>query len=622
MKRSFLLVLFALLSIPPLLAFKTIVPSFIRVDTTAVASAYTFHENIPNGPHKVHFINHITDQPQIELAMETASKIFTAAMTQAGIDLVDITADVSLANLGPNRDILCEVDIVYSDTVRNLSYYPRLSSLVYNTPYLVLVPMVMSNQTRGVNHGVGMYIKLRNDISYHCSPDSASNNSFDAITLLLRALAMGCGVQSTFNDTTANVGIVDNGIHYINAYDAIIYNEDNNALSDIIDGTVSANQFFTGKSVWARGMDEAYFPKAMHLNNIREDSVTAPFSGIKLHEIAMDVYTDDDYDNGLIDLLDPELSFKESIREVTPYTLDLLRGAGWMWDIPVGNNPLGPLYSGTITCNDNVLYPNNTYTVTTTGNGVAYSNMVCELKSTDSTYVIANINPYNKTFSYSTLPSNVQWKRNSVTKNIIGQIKAKASMLVDATYGELTKIYEIEIPYRPNKPLVGRSETSDNNYVYLDLSVFANGSENYTITYTGLTDLVPHSFNVTADAIDTILLLPATQYYDVTVYGTNTNGISDTYTFTAGTSIQPELYLNLVVFGNTLQYSVTSSNPNFPSSPLIGPITITDIMGVPIMYSNASPGDNIDISSLLRRSYYLFSTTINGEVYSKRFYKR
>ena len=32
--------------------------------------------------------------------------------------------------------------------------------------------------------------------------------------------------------------------------------------------------------------------------------------------------------------------------------------------------------------------------------------------------------------------------------------------------------------------------------------------------------------------------------------------------------------------------------------------------------------DENDISSLPRRNYYLFSTTINGQVYSKRFYKR
>jgi len=622
MKRYFLLGLFVLLCLVPSWAFTTTVTSFIKVDTTAAVNSYSFQGNIPNAPRKIKFINHAEEMPELELAMDAASKIFTNAVTQLGImNMVDISADVSLADLGPDMSILCKVDIVYSDTIKNLSYYPKLNSLVTN-PYWILVPMAMSNQTRGVNHAVGMYIKLRNNVSYHCTVDSVSDDSYDAITLLLHALAMGCGIQSTFNDTTANVGIVDNGIHYINTYDAIIYNEDNNALSDIIDGTVSANQFFTGKSVWAQGMDETYLTKAMHLNNIREDSVTAPFSGIKLHEIAIDVYTDDDYDNGLIDLLDPELSFKESIREVTPYTLDLLRGAGWMYDIPLGGNPFAPLHSGTITCNSSILYPNNTYTVTTTGNGVAYSNIVCELNSFDSTYVIANINPNTHAFSYSTLPNNVQWKRNSATKNIIGQIKGKASMLVDATYEEQTKSFEIEIPYRPNKPLVRRSETSDNNYVYLDFSAFANGSEIYTITYTGLTDLVPHSFNVSADVIDTILQLPATQYYDVAISGTNSNGTSDTFTFTAGTSIQPELYLNLFVSGNSLRYSVTSSNPNFPTSIEVGPITITTLMGIPVMYSNASQGDIIDISSLLRRSYYMFSTTINGEVYSKRFYKR
>lgn len=605
-------------------AFSTIIPTYIRVDTTISSQPSSFNGNIPSGPRRVHFVNHATELPKLELAMEEASKIFTASMLQNWFPMMDIYAEVSLDDLGPDSSIVCEVDVVYSDTIDNLENYPRLSSLMYGSSYNVLVPMALSNQTRGLDQNISMFIKLRNNVTFHISTDSATNYSYDATTILLLALAKGCGIQSTFNRQTLDVGILDGSTRYINAYDAQIYNENNHTLSNIADGTISAFNFFNGKAIYALGYDEDLLPKTIHLKNILENSpnTPSPFASIRLDQIAMDVYTEDDIENELIDLLDPELTGRECIREVTPYTLDLLRGIGWMYDIPLGNNLFAPLHNSIIQCSSSVLLPNNTYTITTTGSGVSYSNMVCEIESFDSTYVIANINPYTKTFSYSSLPDDVQWKRNSITKNIIGRIKANAYMFIDGTYKSMQKSYEIEIPYRPNRPLVNRNETSDNNYIYLDLSAFANGSETYTITYVGLTDMISHSFNVTQYSIDTVLLLPATQYYDITIYGSNTNGVSNSFSFTAGASIQPEYYLNLSVFGNSLYYTVTSSNPNFPSSINVGAITISSLIGSPLIYTNASIGDEIDISSLPRRNYYLFSTTINGQVYSKRFYKR
>lgn len=58
---------------------------------------------------------------------------------------------------------------------------------------------------------------------------------------------------------------------------------------------------------------------------------------------------------------------------------------------------------------------------------------------------------------------------------------------MDNGYVEKEKVCAIEIPYRPNRLLVQRSESTTNGFKTLDLKAFANGSETYTITYTGVT---------------------------------------------------------------------------------------------------------------------------------------
>ena len=67
------------------------------------------------------------------------------------------------------------------------------------------------------------------------------------------------------------------------------------------------------------------------------------------------------------------------------------------------------------------------------------------------------------------------------------------------------KTFAIEIPFRPNRPLVQKLESATNGFITLDLKAFADGSETYTIAYTGLASGDTHTFTVTANALDTIL---------------------------------------------------------------------------------------------------------------------
>ena len=144
MKRFYLINLIMILFCAQIWAFSTIIPTYIQVDTTISSQPSSFNGNIPSGPRRVHFVNHATELPKLELAMDEASKIFTASMLQNWFPMMDIYAEVSFDDLGPDSYIVCEVDVVYSDTIDNLENYPRLSSLMYGSSYNVLVPMANS----------------------------------------------------------------------------------------------------------------------------------------------------------------------------------------------------------------------------------------------------------------------------------------------------------------------------------------------------------------------------------------------------------------------------------------------------------------------------------------------
>ena len=192
------------------------------------------------------------------------------------------------------------------------------------------------------------------------------------------------------------------------------------------------------------------------------------------------------------------------------------------------------------------------------------SNIVCNLQSIDSIYLIATGN-MNNDISFNSIPQNIQWKRNQITKNIIGQIKARVGMLSGGEYVEVEKICDIELPYKPNKPIIQKSEETTNGVISLHLNAFANGSNTYTVSYTGTKYADTHTFIVTEDALDTILTnISGNQLYNLSIYGTNSIGNSDTCHLTFGFSANPVLNMTISVWGPTIKYDLSNNGTITP----------------------------------------------------------
>lgn len=624
MKRFFLSGLFALLSMTPLWAFTTTITSVLYVDTAETMSANPTIGDLPTGARRVRFINHATGIPQLETALEEASNIFTAAMANASIDLVEMEVEVVIDSTITEDEVLCKADIFYTDTINDNSSYHQIG-LYLGYPHPVLIPMAMSNQSRRNNYGPCMRIRLRNDLPYYCGTGQAEEGQYDAITIILRALAMGCGVQSTIDPNTMNLGIQNGGVTYVNAFDTQIFNEDMLSLVNVVDGMISLNSFINGKKVYAVGQPLSYDLDTVHVelfNMWKYCTPDQPLTSLSLNSIDHLQYRDN-WGYGSEDILSVFIKDGVSLREVTPYTKALLYRLGWMRTIPVGNDPLNDLTTCQITCNSTVFQPSTTYAFSLSKDNVYLQNLRGELISKDSVYTIGTGSGILQTFRYENMPTNnpgnIQWRRNPSTKNIIGQIKADAFVSGNSSYIQ-TKIFDFEIPYRPNRPIVQKSETSNSSYINLDLSVFANGSDTYTITYTGLSNSDTHTITINADAIDTVLNIPATQYYDVAIYGTNYMGNSDTYYFTIGGSIQPTINLKLTTLGGALRYYLNSQNATSLPNVVVGTCMITNPNNTITLYPNAGPGEAINISSL-PNGIYLFSVVLNGETYSKIFFK-
>ena len=622
MKRIIFTYLFMTMVMLPAFAYNTTISSYLYKDSETSYASSPSTGSLPMGVRRVQFRNLATDIPELETALSAASGIFTNAMLQEGIDLVSLKVDVLTEDLGPDDNVLCKVEINYADTVGYNINYPYISE--YETIYngRVLLPMAMINQSKRESGGVAMRIKLRPDVPYHCDTTAAPEDKYDAITIILRALAMGCGIQSTFNPTTLTVGYDDGQKVYINAFDTQIFNGDEASLVQVADGDLSVNSFFAGKSIYAYGRFDNADTRHIYLFNDKQINIpSVQFTDLTTNTITPDNYTIDDGED-FHDLLEVYLYPSESLREVTPYTMALLRQLGWMYDYVVGEDDYADLYASKLQCSGTVLAANTNYSLTINKSGVwLENNLRCELQSNDSTYVIGNVTGvYNKTFSYSSIPSNVQWRRNPITKNIVGQIVGTAGMFVDETKYQ-TKVCDIEIPYRPNNPIVHRSESAVSANVTLNLSAFANGSNTYTLSYFGLADSVLHTSTITANAIDTTISLPATQLYDFSIYGTNAQGNSNTYHFTMGASVVPELYLNIHILQSTLRYYLDASHSQNIPCVNISSVTISNPSGYIFMTPNAGPGDAINLSSLAR-GYYILTVVANGQPYSKVFYKR
>ena len=91
--------------------------------------------------------------------------------------------------------------------------------------------------------------------------------------------------------------------------------------------------------------------------------------------------------------------------------------------------------------------------------------------------------------------------------------------------------------------------------------------------------------------------------------------------FTMGASVIPPLYLNVIVHGSIMQYYLDSNHSQNIPCVNISSVVVTNPQGLIYITSNASPGDEINISSL-SRGYYILSVVANGSTYSKIFYKR
>ena len=569
---------------------------------------------------RVHLKTNITTNPNLTMALSDAEDLFSQQMKDMGIDLVPIDAFVKYGEAGWfENDEVCQIDVKYTDS---LGYNPLYSyfgnSLDYSLP--CLFPRTIYNQSRGCKSDTCMVIWLNPEIPLSYGTIEQDLDSYDAVTIMMRALAIGCGIQSSFSPfKSPQYGITYKGQLYVTIFDSRIYNDVGVSFNDVAHGFASDATFLNGHKIYANG-----YYQPVQLTNEWEMGIYDPLTNATYNTIDWQTYSQEEMDRGFVDLLETEIPPAYEIHEITPYTKELLKGLGWMETLAVGfNNPYADLYKSRISCNGTVLAPNTTYKIQINNRNINIEDITSELNSMDSVYTIGIPNNSEHTFMYKTLPNNVQWERDNTTKNIVGHIKTKA--WVDGNGGTIQqeKICDIQIPYRPNSPLVNKKERVVNDAIQLDLSAFSNGSKSYTIAYTGVNDLATHTITTTAFAIDTILAdIPATQLYNMVIYGTNNMGNSDTCKFVFGQSANPTLYMTTSVIGNTLRYDLSRNGTVDLSWVTVTSVFITDAMGNILLNPGAvDSGDPINISSL-KRGYYLLNVIANGHTYTKKFGKK
>lgn len=602
-------------------AFQTVLTSSIYASDEVDPIFTSTNTEIPTTHRRVRLINRLNSNPEIAIALTASELIFSAAMSAERIDLVPIVAEVINGNASEfDIDEVCKVSVLYTDMIVRNYYYNNINDYKYN--YLpTLIPKTMYNQCEGTSSNPTIQIKLNPTISYHYDTSPVPNDKCDAITIFLRALAIGCGIHSTLDPDSLKFGIINDGVTYINAFDSKIFNDLGDTYSDVADGYITATYFLENRKIYAKGFSSPGTPMDVQLFNDWENGIAqgGPLTYKTLNTVSVWNYTDEEVENDFYDLLDTDLGYGIEQRTVSNYTMALLRGLGWEKTIPVGFDDEYHIDDATLCCSSTTLLPNQTYSVWLSEN-VDLNNLMCRIESVDSSYVIGSCT--SNSFSYSTIPNNIQWKRNPITKNIVGQLECKAGLRMDIEYVEKDKTCAIEIPYRPNRPLVQQSESTTNGVIALDLKAFANGSDVYTITYTGVTYDDIHTFTVEANALDTILNnIPANQLYDLSIYGTNSEGNSDTYNFTFGYSSRPALNMTVAVTRTTLIYDLSSNGTIDISNVVINSVKITDTQGGIVMSPQAMSGESIDISGLARGTYVL-TVIADGTSYSRTFIKR
>ena len=586
-----------------------------------VSSYSPLHDaNMPATIRRVRFINRIDTCPQLEMALEAAECIFSNDMKTNGIDLVTIEAEVLIGNASDmDMDEVCRVIVKYTDTIAANVYYPIMNQYRYSD-IPVLLPMTIYNQCKGFSQGPSMQIILNPELSYHFETSEVPSDKIDAISVLLRALAIGCGIQSSLDPNSMQCGVSLNGQTYIHAFDYNIYNDSNRRYSDVVNGNIALTTFLGNRTLYVDDIGVNGTPISLY-NDWEVGVIGFNVTSKTMNTISPMNYTLEEVSDGFYDLLDPDWANGLEQRRITPYTMALLGAIGWKKDYPVGlDNNFVNVYNSTLCCSSTILQPNQTYHVWLSPYS-SLSNVFCKLHGKDSTYIIASDNNSGY-FSYNSIPTNIQWKRNPVTKNIIGQLQAKASAYSNGVCVEMEKILDVEMPYKPNKPIVQKSEETANGFINLDLSAFANGSNTYTVTYTGVTYGDTHSFTITKDALDTILTnISGNQLYNLSIYGINNQGNSDSYNFTFGFSAHPVLNMTISVMGNILRYDLSNNGTIDISDVVINSVQITDPAGLVWLSPNAGSGDPINISSL-SRGYYIITVVADGNTYSRMFIKR
>ena len=604
-------------------AFQTVLTSSIYLSEETGSYSNPSVTTVPITTRRVRFINRITSNPEVQTALTIAESIFSEAMNSEYLEFAPIIAEVIY---GENSELdfgeVCKVAVLYTDTIIHTAYYNSIRQYYY-TDYPALIPKVMHNLGHStVSSSPVIQIKLNPNIAYHFDNSPVPYDKCDAITIFLRALAIGCGIHSTFDPENLQFGITNEGNTYISAFDSKIYNDMGVTYSDVVSGNTSAMEFLRNRSIFATGYRSIFTHDdiAIQLFNDWEENFNSSISisSKTLNTINCSTYTDEEYDSGFYDLLDADLGYGIEQRTVSPYTMALLRSLGWEKTIPVGDDYA--IDNSTLYCSANVLRPNQTYSLWSTDNNMFIDDVVCQLDGVDSIYSIGTSS--ENSFCYQSIPENIQWKRNPATKNIVGQIRCKAYKLIDSRLLEYDKECPIEVPYRPNRPIVQKSESANNGSFRLHLKAFANGSETYTITYTGITYGDTHTFTVSANALDTILdNIAANQLYDMSIYGTNSEGNSEMYNFTFGTSVRPQLNLAVVLMGTSLIYDLSDNGTIDISNVTIDLVQITNVRGIVKLTSQAGSGEPINVSSLARGTYIL-TVVADGTTYSRTFVKR
>lgn len=177
-------------------AIQTTQTSSIYINNETGYSNMQSNNNIPTTIRRVRFINHLNSNPESDIALTNAEYIFSYMMKSESIDLVPIIAIVEYGNISDFEiNEVCKVSVQYTDTIVDNSNY-HYFSLYANSDTPILIPKTIFNQCRGISSGPSINISLNPNISYHFDTTPVPENKCDAITIFLRALSIGCGIQS------------------------------------------------------------------------------------------------------------------------------------------------------------------------------------------------------------------------------------------------------------------------------------------------------------------------------------------------------------------------------------------------------------------------------------------